>query len=182
MLHKMGRCISNVKAFTLIEVIVCLVLVGIMAAIAGMGLVKITEGYIFAKQNAETAQKAQIAIARIVKELSAVCPPTSTSGCLGITAKSDTSVTYTRLQGTAPVTNTINLSGTTVQIQVGTGTAFAPLIENVTGFTLAYLDAAGAVTATLANIRRIDIALTVRGANNIPMSFDNNTVFIQESY
>ena len=70
MLRKMRIRMLNEKAFTLIEVIVSLVLIGIMAAIAGMGLMRIAEGYVFAKQNAETAQKAQIAIARIVKELS----------------------------------------------------------------------------------------------------------------
>ena len=173
---------SNEKAFTLIEVIVSLVLIGIMAAIAGMGLVKIAEGYVFAKQNAETVQKAQIAIARIVKELGAVCPPPwTTSGCLGITAASGTSVTYTRLQGTAPVTNAITYSNPNITVAVDSGTA-TTLIDNVTAFTLAYFDAAGASTATPANIRRVDINLTISGANNTPISFNNNTVFIQESY
>lgn len=181
MLRKMHRRMSNEKAFTLIEVIVSLVLIGIMAAIAGMGLVKIAEGYVFAKQNAETVQKAQITLARIVKELGAVCPPWTTSGCLGITAASGTSVTYTRLQGTAPVTNIITYSNPNITIAVDSGTA-TTLIDNVTAFTLTYFDAAGASTATPANIRRVDINLTISGANNTPISFNNNTVFIQESY
>lgn len=169
---------ANEKAFTLIEVIVCLVLIGIMAAIAGMGLVKIAEGYVFAKQNAETVQKAQIAIARVVKELGAATAISATP------VPTATSITYTRPQGTGTVANTISLSGTTVQIQVvtATTTAVAPLIENATGFTLTYRDASGGLTTTLANIRRIDFAFTVSGANNTPIVFDNNTVFIQESY
>jgi prepilin-type N-terminal cleavage/methylation domain-containing protein len=154
---------SNEKAFTLIEVIVSLVLIGILATIAGMGLVQITQGYVFAKQNSETAQKAQIAMARIVKELGAVNTINSTSS---------TSVTYTR---PGPVTNTIALSGTTVTLNT------IPLIDNVTAFALDRFDAANNSTTTAANIRRVDITLTVRGANDQLSTF-NNSVFIQESY
>ena len=172
MLRKMHRRMSNEKAFTLIEVIVSLVLIGIMAAIAGMGLVKIAEGYVFAKQNAETVQKAQIAIARIVKELGAAT---------AITTAGTDSIIYTRLQGTAPVTNIITYSNANITIAVDSGTA-TTLIDHVTAFTLTYFYAAGTSTATPANIRRVDINLTISGANNTPISFNNNTVFIQESY
>ena len=63
---------SNEQGFTLIEVIVTLVLVGITAALAGMWIVSIANGYIFAKMNASTIQKGQLAMARISKELSAI--------------------------------------------------------------------------------------------------------------
>jgi prepilin-type N-terminal cleavage/methylation domain-containing protein len=175
---------SNEKAFTLIEVIVSLVLIGIMAAIAGMGLVKIAEGYVFAKQNAETTQKAQIAIARIVKELGAVCPPPSTSGCLGITAVSDTSVTYTRAESSisaTPVTNNIMLSDDST-VKIGLVGAETTLIDGVTGFTLARFNAAGGSPATVADIRRIDITLTLSGANNTPIHFDKVSVYMREAY
>jgi prepilin-type N-terminal cleavage/methylation domain-containing protein len=60
---------KNQSGFTLIEIVVSLVLVGMMAAIAGMGIVTGTRGYLFAKQNSHMAQKAQIAMARIQREL-----------------------------------------------------------------------------------------------------------------
>ncbi|MDY6792923.1 MAG: prepilin-type N-terminal cleavage/methylation domain-containing protein [Thermodesulfobacteriota bacterium] len=59
----------NESGFTLIEIIVSLVLVGMMAAIAGMGIVTGTKGYLLAKENSHMAQKAQIAMARIQREL-----------------------------------------------------------------------------------------------------------------
>jgi len=59
----------NDSGFTLIEIVVSLVLVGMMAAIAGMGIVSGTKGYLFAKENSHMAQKAQIAMARIQREL-----------------------------------------------------------------------------------------------------------------
>lgn len=170
MLSKINRHIPNEKAFTLIEVIVSLVLVGIMAVIAGMGLIKIAEGYVFAKQNAETVQKAQIAMARIVKELSATATINSTT-------PSPISVTYTR---PGAVGNIITFS--VPYITIGNSGAQARLIDNVTNFTLAYFDAAGGSSpASAADIRRIDITLTVGGANNTPILF-SNTVFIKESY
>jgi prepilin-type N-terminal cleavage/methylation domain-containing protein len=98
-----GR-IMNEKAFTLIEVIVCLVLIGIMAAIVGMGFMRIAEGYIFAKKNAETVQKAQVAIARIVKELSTAQKASGAASAISTTVlPTTTSVTYTRLDSAPPV-------------------------------------------------------------------------------
>ena len=50
--------------FTLIEVVLSLIIVGMMAAIAGMGIVTGTKGYVMARENAHIAQKAQLAMAR----------------------------------------------------------------------------------------------------------------------
>lgn len=55
--------------FTLIEVIAVLLLVAVLGAVAGMGLVTGVEGYIFARENAPTSQKAQVALARLRREL-----------------------------------------------------------------------------------------------------------------
>jgi prepilin-type N-terminal cleavage/methylation domain-containing protein len=177
-----GR-MSNEKGFTLIEVIVSLVLIGILAAIAGMGLVKIAEGYVFAKQNAETVQKAQIAMARIVKELGAATISTTTP-------PTATSVTYTRPESatsTTLITNTITFSNPNITVKVGSSGTPTILIDNVTDNVtglppLAYVYAIGSTTTPAANIRRIDITLTVRGANNQSLPSFTNNVYIQESY
>ncbi len=57
------------SGFTLVEVIVSLVIVGIMAAIAGMGIVTGTKGYIQTKENVHMAQKVQLSMTRIKREL-----------------------------------------------------------------------------------------------------------------
>ena len=57
------------KGFTLIEVVASLVIVGIMAAIAGMGIVTGTRGYLQTKENAHIAQKGQVAMNRVHREL-----------------------------------------------------------------------------------------------------------------
>lgn len=60
---------DNSNGFTLIEMIVVLVLVGILAAGAGLGLVTVVQGYFFARNNADISEKAQLAIIRINREL-----------------------------------------------------------------------------------------------------------------
>ena len=66
--------------FTLIEVVVTLVLVGIMAAVAGMAIVQGVQGYVFARENATTTQKAQLAMARMSLELLELTDVTTAAG------------------------------------------------------------------------------------------------------
>ena len=68
----MPRLKSDEKGFTLIEVIVTLVLVGITTALAGMWIVSVANGYVFTKMNANTVQKAQLAVTRLAKEFAAI--------------------------------------------------------------------------------------------------------------
>ena len=57
------------QGFTLIEMIAVLVLVGILSTFAGLGIVKYVQSYLFAKDNAAISANAQLAIARINREL-----------------------------------------------------------------------------------------------------------------
>ena len=60
---------THATGFTLVEVIASLLIVGILGAIAGMGIVTGLRGYMQAKENGHLAQKAQIALTRINREL-----------------------------------------------------------------------------------------------------------------
>ena len=60
------------RGFTLLEIVVSLVLVGILAAIAGMGLVSGIKGYFFTRENAQLTQKAHLAMSRLSRELTAL--------------------------------------------------------------------------------------------------------------
>jgi prepilin-type N-terminal cleavage/methylation domain-containing protein len=159
---------ADKSGFTLIEIIIALVLLVIIVLVAGLGLIKGSQGYVFAQQNSHTVQTAQIAMARMVKEL---------GSCSAINSLTATSVNYTvdYLNGNGAVNSTITLSGSTVQINGNT------LIDNVTASALTCYDAGGNQTLAAANVRRVDFTFTVNGADNMPSTF-TNSICILESY
>ena len=55
--------------FTLVEVVASLLIVGILGAIAGMGIITGMRGYMQTKENAHLVQKAQVSMTRIGREL-----------------------------------------------------------------------------------------------------------------
>ena len=56
------------SGFTLIEIMVSLVLVGLIAAVAGTAVITATRSYLYARENNAIAQKAQLALGRLNRE------------------------------------------------------------------------------------------------------------------
>ncbi|MCX6224404.1 MAG: prepilin-type N-terminal cleavage/methylation domain-containing protein [Bacteroidia bacterium] len=161
---------TNEKGFTLIEVIVTLILVGITAALAGMWIVSVANGYIFAKMNASTTQKAQLAMTRLTKEFSAIQT---------VTAASATGITYTRTgvtPSTVPVTVSLNVNALLLNVN---STGAQTLTDSVSYFALKYCDEPTcsnttpfhAGTSWLTSSRIIEITLTLTAGNNTPITF-----------
>ena len=61
--------IKHCGGFTLLELIASLVLLGLLAAIFGMGIVAAIRSYEFSRTNVQLAQKGQLAMTRISREL-----------------------------------------------------------------------------------------------------------------
>ena len=59
---------KNKAGFTLIEIMVSLVLVGLIAAISGTAVITATRSYLFARENDAITQKAQLALNRLNRE------------------------------------------------------------------------------------------------------------------
>jgi len=70
----------NQSGFTIIEIIVVLVIMGVLAVGLSIGLIKSVEQYIFASEATQLSQKAQLAMARIKKELTDATAVSSISG------------------------------------------------------------------------------------------------------
>jgi len=116
------------SGFTLIEVIVSLVLVGLIALVAGMGIVSFAKGYVFTRDSTHMAQKAQLAMARLNREFMEL---------LDITDASDpTKISFESTTGDRE----IGLDDGKIKI-AESGTPLTngdALIDNVNNFTLSY--------------------------------------------
>jgi len=167
--------IANKKGFTLIEVIVTLILVGITATLAGMWIVNVANGYVFAKMNANTVQNAQLAMTRLTKEFAAIDSIIYASG---------TSIQYTRKD-----TNLVTTGPYTVSLQDVDKLQIIAVIENmniantltdrVSGFTLKYCNDVPVIGTQLCGYdwpttgtrRIIEITLKLTGADNTESEF-----------
>ena len=110
------------SGFTLIEVIVSLMLVGVLAAIGGTMLTEGIKGYVFSKDCAEIAQKAELAFSRLTNEITRLQDVTADS--------TSSSITINNTKGN----KTIELDDGKIKINGDI------LIDNVNSFELTYYD------------------------------------------
>ena len=88
------RLLSQIRGFTLIELIASLVLLGLLTSIFGMGLVAAMKSHEFSRANVQMAQKGQLAMARITWELMEL---TSIEAIADTAAGQDPFIIYNRL-------------------------------------------------------------------------------------
>ena len=177
--------------FTLIEMIASLAIVAILAAIAGIGLVQITEGFVLSRTGAEMAQKVQLAMARMEKEFDHITD---------VSAGSSLSIRFDSFHADDPLDSirsfSISWNGTAGDNLLLTchdcpgGSQTEPLVDQVTGFAINYVyyDAGGnlvvaatrtpAWAAALANSAgqaALRVSLQVQGAQYDQLS---STIFL----
>ncbi|MFO7761810.1 MAG: type II secretion system protein [Desulfobia sp.] len=63
-----GSSTKKEDGFTLIEIIAVLILAGILAVMAGSGLLSAVRGYLLARESTALSQKAQLCLDRLTKE------------------------------------------------------------------------------------------------------------------
>jgi prepilin-type N-terminal cleavage/methylation domain-containing protein len=156
----MKKIFNNIHGFTLIEIIVSIVVITIVTAIAGFGLVEISKGYIFSKKNALITQQGQIAMARLKKELSNIKTVTSATA---------TSITFTRSSDTPPRPNhTISWAGGSSPLLLDSDTLVTP----VTSFNLNFYDFYTSTNSPYsATTSMIEMTLQLQGAENAVKNF-----------
>lgn len=136
--------------FTLIEMIVTLVLVGILSVFAGLFMTTYLNGYFMVKNNTETAMKAQMALDRMSLEL---------KDATAVSVLTDNSlITYTNSLG---ANRTIKFVSPNIYLSTP---ADQILIDQVQAFALsAVYDNVYNVAAN--DVAFIDIGFTVSGYN-----------------
>ena len=125
----------NDRGFTLMEVILSLVIVGIIGAVAGMGIVTGTRGYLQTKENSHMAQKAQMSMARIHRELMEL------TNIAAVVGGADPYVIFDNpvgRQAIAKVGNTLQLYPLTAAATDLSGASGDILVDQVAGFSLNY--------------------------------------------
>ena len=125
------------SGFTLIELIASLVIFALMFTLAGMGIVMAAKGYVITKESAHMAQKAQLAMARINRELMEITT---------IAARVDTQPNPYIIYDHIDSRKAIAKDGSTIKMFFNLGAAVTLsdlsvgdiLIDDVTQFTLTY--------------------------------------------
>lgn len=158
----MKKTINKQKGFTLIEIIFVLIIVGIMLAVGGLGLVHVVKGMIFTKMNAATTQKGQIAMTKLVREFSNIS---------GVTASGTQSITFKSIKYGVEGTRKVEFSGNTITFSEGTSVDI--LMDQVSAFNLLYYNYNNIVhPGTWQDSSRvIEIRLKLTGADGVESEF-----------
>jgi prepilin-type N-terminal cleavage/methylation domain-containing protein len=151
------------NGFTLIEIIITLLLVGIISVFATFGLLDITKGYVQGVSNMVTSMKASIALSRLYHEL---------SNLNDIESAAESSILFSRENSTigmAKIGNSLYMQENSVP-----NDETAPvLIDSVESFTLSYFQNDGTVWTSgeaINDLARIELMITLVN-QSIPVSF-----------
>lgn len=131
------------KGFTLIEMICVLVIAGILSAIAGLGIVNLMQGYLFSKDNATISAKAQVAMARITRELIECDNCRGSAGTITLPFSYHTILLGDRY---------IRLNNGNIELSSNDG-IYAPLLNEVSAFSMSY-NADGSISINIQSSKK----------------------------
>ncbi len=147
-----NRCsLKKLKGFSLIELIVVIVIIGIFTAIGSQILSKAFSGYFDNKYLIEADWQARLALERMQRDIRAIRSPAD------ITTAGASNLVFIDTSGN---TITYSLSGTSLDRQTNASTVQV-LADGIQSLTFSYYDENDAVTGTAANVRYITISLHV---------------------
>ncbi len=169
----------NAKGFTLVETITVLVLCGVLASVAGTGIVVGTRGFVAARDASAMAQEAQLAMDRLTREIvELVDVPANSSSTLLV-------VRNVGADGTTQFNRSIQYVAGTGEIRIATGTGGAgsgdTLLDGVSGFSLTYWQEDASSTSWPSTndarlLSAIDVQFTLTSPAGTTRTFTNRIV------
>ena len=155
---------KNNKGFTLIEMIMVIILIGIVAAIIAVPLSQGVKGWFQATSREGISQSGRIGIERMTREIRNTARKSDNTPCISSAAA--TSITFSDLSGDLTSCDSIefSLSGSDIQRITRVGgviTETANLADNVNSLTIIYYNSTnGTPPAAITDIRRLSIEIT----------------------
>jgi len=160
---------SKQAGFSLIEMIMVLLLLGVMGVGLGFGISHVVNGFMVSREAAAVAAKGQLALIRLAREFRVVTSVTSASA---------TSITFVALHGVNPdgtpdnQTYTVTKSGDTITLNDGGGNNDI-LVDQVNSLAFAYFDTYGGSAETTWTVDRtiIQVTIVLNGPEGSTLSF-----------
>jgi prepilin-type N-terminal cleavage/methylation domain-containing protein len=156
----------RLEGFSLVELVMVIVILGILAAFVGPVLFNAMRSYQGIQTGVETQAKMRYAIERISRELREIRRQTTDATFLDMTPMTASSIDFFKTDGTRVI---INVAGNQVSLTyVTASTLEGMLTDQVGSFALAYFQQdAITVAATRASISFVEISMTLSEGTNL---------------
>lgn len=170
--------IRDARGFSLIELVLVMVMIGIMAAALTPVAFSSLTAYDKTLGDVEVLDKVRYATERLAREIREV--NYSTSSGFAFTSMGANSMSFTRqfsyydtsgnLTSTSDTLVTIGNTGSAVTLAYSSVSGVTPTLtdelDSTSGLAFSYFDANGDVTASVTNVRRVQITLQLRHNGN----------------
>jgi prepilin-type N-terminal cleavage/methylation domain-containing protein len=153
----------RVEGFSLVELVMVIVILGILAAFVGPVLFNAMRSYQSVQTGVETHAKMRYAIERMSRELREVRRQATDATFLDITSMTASSMAFFKTDGTQVL---INVVGN--QVNLAYSTLAGMLTDQVGSFSLAYFQQNASTPATTAaSISFVEISMTLSEGTNL---------------
>jgi prepilin-type N-terminal cleavage/methylation domain-containing protein len=153
----------RVEGFSLVELIMVIVILGILAAFVGPVLFNAIRAYDQAQKGVQTQAKMRYAVERMSRELREIRRQTTDASLLDITAMTATSLAFFKTDSTPVV---IAAAGN--QVNLAYSTVSAMLTDQLGSFSLQYFQPDGVtVPATSASLSFVQVSMTLSEGTNL---------------
>lgn len=143
-----------IKGYTIIEIIMVIIIVGVITGIAAMIITAGTKGYVTAKPIMVMADNANITMSKVMRELRSL---------FRVNAASTSSITFVDQNSNTII---IDKSGTNLRRKLNSNPAEI-FCDNVGSAEFKYYDATLTETANINNIRYISLKLELTDGTNV---------------
>jgi prepilin-type N-terminal cleavage/methylation domain-containing protein len=151
---------SQPKGFTLIEMVITIVVVSILAGLAGMVILEGVRAYTVEQTRSDVHYQARLAMERMAREIRMIRSQAD------ISAMAAANLRYTDANGSNTGFNWVNPT-----LNRWNGAGNDVLATGITAFTLSYFQQDGVTAATTANVWFVEISMTAeQGAESLVLS------------